>query len=48
MIKVWIRGRLLGQFSKDDKALEHLECIVKKAEYTIIKREEDGKEIWII
>lgn len=48
MIEVWIRGRLLGQFSKDNEALIYLECIIKKAEYTIIKQEENEKELWLI
>jgi len=48
MIEVWIRGRLLGQFEKDNKALGYIESIVKKAKYIIIKKEEDGKEIWLI
>jgi hypothetical protein len=47
-VEIWIRGRLLGEFERDIVALEYLESIIKKAEYVIIKRKEDGKELWLI
>jgi len=45
-VEIWIRGRLLCEILDDgNTAIEHFEQLVKKAGYTVNKKEEDGKII---
>ena len=44
-IEIWIRGRLLCEISEDNTAIEHFEQLVKKAGYSVNKKEEDNKTI---
>ncbi len=44
-VEIWIRGRKLCEVLEDNIAIEHFEQLVKKAGYSVNKKEEDGKII---
>lgn len=47
-VEIWIRGRKFCEINSDNQALEFFERIVKRAELSIIEREEDDKIIKMI
>jgi hypothetical protein len=46
--EIWIGGRKLCEVEEDNKAVQDLERIVRRAGYTIQEEEENGKIIKII
>jgi len=44
-VEIWIRGRLLCEVPEGNTAIELFEQLVKKAGYSVNKKEEDGKII---
>ncbi len=48
IVEIWIRGRKLCEITEDNEAIECLEQIVRKAGYSIIEKEEEGKIIKMI
>jgi hypothetical protein len=46
-VEIWIRGRLLCEVLENNTAIEHFEQLVKKAGYTVNKKEEGNKTIII-
>jgi len=47
-IEIWLCGRKLCDIQQDNQALEDFERIVRKAGYSVLEKEEDGKIIKIV
>jgi len=47
-IEIWIGGRKLCETEENNKAIQELERITRKAGYSVITKEENGKIIKMI
>lgn len=46
--EIWIGGKKLCEVDQDNEAMENLERIVRKAGYSVLEREENGKIIKMV
>jgi len=48
IVEIWLTGRKLCETTQDNEAILDLERIVRKAGYSVLEREEDGKIIKMV
>jgi len=47
-VEIWLSGRKLCETKQDNEAIQDFERIVRKAGYSVLEREENGKIIKMV